>query len=51
MTLTFIEGQRVAGKLEVVHHSALNWHQVSQTFTMVDYVKEITANKSCDYDE
>ena len=45
---------RVIGLQEswnLCNHSIVKWHEVTQIFGVVDCVKEITAKKSCKYDE
>ena len=51
MTLMFIQGHMVPGKLEHVQSFGLQLHGVTQIFVMVDYVKEVTVEKSCKYGE
>ena len=50
MTWTFIQSHRVTRKLELVH-SVIKWHEVSFTFAMVDYVREMAASKLCKYSQ
>ena len=53
MTLA-LEGHRVTEKLELVQSFCCKFawsNPLSQTFAMVDYVREVTANKLCIYGE
>ena len=40
-------GHKVTKKLELVDHSNVKIHRVTQMFAMVDYVREMTSKKSC----
>ena len=48
MTFIFIEGHRVTGNQELVQSFCC---KSTQMFVMVDYVREMTAKKSCKYGE
>ena len=45
MTLTFSQGHRVTGKLELVQ-SVVWLHEVPRMFVKVDYVREMTSQTS-----
>ena len=47
MTLVFTQGHRLTGKLDFVSLSAVELHETTQMFMMVDYIWEITVKKSC----
>ena len=48
MTLIFTQGHKVKGKLE---HVLWFLHEATQMFVMIDYVRKMTAKKSCKYGE
>ena len=45
--LDFSQGHRVTGSWNLCNHFVLKWRGVTQTFAMVDYVREMTSKKSC----
>ena len=49
MTLTFIQGHRITGKIELINHSVIKLHEVTQMFAIVDCVREMTSEKSFKY--
>ena len=36
-------------RLKLCSHSIVKWPEVVGTFRLVDYIREMTANKPCDY--
>ena len=46
MILMFTQDHRAAGRLEL---SVVKLHEATAIFVMVDYVREVTAKKSCKY--
>ena len=49
MTLTFTQGHRGYKEAELWNHSLVKWHKVAQTFTLADYVLDMTAKESGKY--
>ena len=49
MTLIFIQGHGVTGKLELVQPFCFKLYEATQIFLMIDYVKKMTAKESCKY--
>ena len=53
MTLTFAHGHRVTRKVrtcavtQLLTCAIILWHEVAQTFAVVDYVRIMTAEKPC----
>ena len=48
MTLTFTG---VGEGLNFCSHPVVKWHEVAQTFAVVDYVREMTKETACNYGE
>ena len=42
---------RIARRLELVQSCCCKWHERVQALAMVDYVREMTTEMSCKYDE
>ena len=43
MTLTFIQGHRVRKIWNLYNSSIMKWHEVTKTFVIADYAREMTA--------
>ena len=50
MTLTLKQDERLMRK-KLCSYSVVKWHEVTNTFAMDVYVREIAAKKSCKYGE
>ena len=49
MTLVFKQGDIVMRKWNFCSHSNIKWREITQTFAMIDCLREITAEKFCKY--
>ena len=50
MTLNFTQCHRVT-KQNLFSRSVVKWHEVAQTFSVIDHVREMTSKKTCMYGE
>ena len=49
MNLNVTQGHRIMRKAELVQSFCCKWHEVAHTFARVDYVRQMSSKKSCNY--
>ena len=47
LSVTFTQPFRVMMKLELWHHSVVDWHKGAEAFAIFDYARELAVKKSC----